>query len=349
MKYIYAFILGLALVGPSLAFADNPIIYTLTVSTSSVSSVSSTGATLQGSYDGSQPSTVWFAYGTSSGNLQYSTNSQSVAAGTGSYYATLSGLSSNTTYYYQAVGTLAGVTHYGQQILNFTTSNGSSYNDAPSVTTDNAENVQEDRAQLRGVVNPNGSSTRVWFEYGDDTNMNESTDDETIGSTTYSQDVAMTVYDLDEDQTYYFRLCALNSYGTICGDRENFRTDDSYDNNDDNDNYYYNDNNYPYNNNNPYYYNPMPPVYTPDYTTPTPPTIIYNTPPQVITYNTAPYPENTGGYVRHAPFSNAAYGTAVTASAYGAGYGLSNVWVILIIILIIFAIAYIARRGTDGR
>ena len=94
-----------------------------TVSTGSVSSVTTSSATLSGTVNANGASTTaWFNYGTTSGSYSGTSTTQSV---TGSSNTTvsigISGLSSNTTYYYRIAASNSGGTSYGSE-LSFTTS-----------------------------------------------------------------------------------------------------------------------------------------------------------------------------------------------------------------------------------
>lgn len=81
-----------------------------------MSSLSSTGATLSGSYSGasSAPTAAGFVYGTSSGSLNQ-TASVSASGTSGSLSAALTGLQPNTTYYYKAFVTVSGTVDYASQ------------------------------------------------------------------------------------------------------------------------------------------------------------------------------------------------------------------------------------------
>ena len=92
-----------------------------TVQTNAATSISTTGATLNGNVTTDGGATVTargFVYGTSASNL--SQNVQS-GTGTGSFTKSLTGLSHSTTYYYKAYATNAIGTNYGE-VKQFTTS-----------------------------------------------------------------------------------------------------------------------------------------------------------------------------------------------------------------------------------
>lgn len=78
--------------------------------------MSTTGATLSGSYSGASaaPTAAGFKYGTGSGNLNQ-TASSSVSGTDGELSATLTGLTPGTTYYYKAFVTVNGTGDYATQ------------------------------------------------------------------------------------------------------------------------------------------------------------------------------------------------------------------------------------------
>ncbi|MFA6257182.1 MAG: hypothetical protein WCT29_02615 [Candidatus Paceibacterota bacterium] len=103
-------------------------------------------------------------------------------------------------------------------------------NQKPDVTTRSATDIDDEEATLRGEVDGNGSSTRVWFEYGRDRNDvedgdGEETDEISTGSGT--DDFDDQIDGLREDTVYYFRAVARNAYGTDYGSVLSFRTDDN--------------------------------------------------------------------------------------------------------------------------
>ena len=85
----------------------------------------------------------------------------------------------------------------------------------PYVVTRNASSVSQNRATLNGSVDGNGRSTRAWFEYGTNTNLDATTSKELInnGYEEYSD----TIINLRANTIYYFRVAALNAKGTVYG------------------------------------------------------------------------------------------------------------------------------------
>ena len=81
-------------------------------------------------------------------------------------------------------------------------------------------------------MNPNGSNTDYWFEYGPTTSLGRTAGSgfwdnlfDSLGSGNNSVNVSEAVRDLAPDTTYYFRVVARNRYGTAYGNILSFRTE----------------------------------------------------------------------------------------------------------------------------
>ncbi|OFZ27557.1 MAG: hypothetical protein A3D92_08015, partial [Bacteroidetes bacterium RIFCSPHIGHO2_02_FULL_44_7] len=100
-----------------------------------------------------------------------------------------------------------------------------SYN-KPSVTTLSYSNITSTSATLNGSVNPNGSATTTWFEYGTNSTLSTYTQTpaQSIESGSTSQTVSANLNGLNPSTTYYYRLVASNSAGTQYGSILNFTT-----------------------------------------------------------------------------------------------------------------------------
>lgn len=93
----------------------------------------------------------------------------------------------------------------------------------PSVTTKAATNVASFSATLHGTVNPNGSTTMVYFQYGTTTNYQFKTAAQSkTGSTTLN--VNANISSLSASTTYHFRIVATNNGGTTFGGDMTFTT-----------------------------------------------------------------------------------------------------------------------------
>ena len=101
----------------------------------------------------------------------------------------------------------------------------------PTVTAVTVSAIGESSATLNGVVNPNGSNTRCYFEYGvnashqtDPFGKSSSTPAIDVGSGIDNVTVNAEITGLTPETTYYFRLVATNDYGTTSGNDQTFTT-----------------------------------------------------------------------------------------------------------------------------
>jgi len=77
---------------------------------------------------------------------------------------------------------------------------------------------------LNGKVNPNGSSTEFYFEYGTTTSYGSATPSEDIGPSSSSVTVCANISDLISNTIYHYRLTAINSAGTSSSADKTFYT-----------------------------------------------------------------------------------------------------------------------------
>ncbi len=149
----------------------------LALSTDLPSAVSESGATLNGSFVGNGEDThYYFEWGrtVAYGNTTAAAPGEDAGAPIGpvrtSLSTAISGLSPYTTYHYRVVASNQGgalVAHGTDQM--FTTPPG-----IPSIADESASQVHSDRADLHGLVDPNGAETSYQFEYVDDANYQQS-------------------------------------------------------------------------------------------------------------------------------------------------------------------------------
>jgi hypothetical protein len=178
-----------------------------TVVTNAATSVSGTGATLNGTVNANNSSTaVTFEYGLT---IAYGTTVTATPAtvtgtsGTSVAYL-LSGLTPNTTYHFRAVGVNVGGTTNGSD-LTFTTSTV-----LPTVVTDAATLITSTGATLNGTVNANNASTAVTFEYGTTIaygNVVTATPATVTGVT--GTTVSYALSGLEPNTTYHFRAVGI--------------------------------------------------------------------------------------------------------------------------------------------
>ncbi|MBR6345850.1 MAG: DNA/RNA non-specific endonuclease [Bacteroidales bacterium] len=169
--------------------------------------MSSTGATLSGSYSGASatPTAVGFKWGTSSGNL---TETLPATNSNGSFSASLSGLTANTPYYYKAYVTVSGTGDYAS---NSETFYGTEYSfttkavATATVTTNAASGVSSSQATLNASFS--GATGTIYdrgFRYkkGNGSWITPSG----LGSTTgTSGNFSMVISSLEPSTTYSFQ------------------------------------------------------------------------------------------------------------------------------------------------
>ena len=109
--------------------------------------------------------------------------------------------------------------------------------DGPEVTTRNAEDIDDNSAELVCDVEAGDEDTDVWFEWGDDDDdLDEETSDETVDAND-DDTIGITITGLDEDTKYFFRCVAEDDDGNDDeGSVKSFTTDDEDDDSDENGN-----------------------------------------------------------------------------------------------------------------
>jgi hypothetical protein len=97
---------------------------------------------------------------------------------------------------------------------------------SPSVTTDSSTRVLATSATLNGTVNPRGSATQAWFQYGTSPTLAtfSETPQQSIGSGTTGSSVAASATNLQPVTTYFYRMVASSAGGTSQGGILSFRT-----------------------------------------------------------------------------------------------------------------------------
>jgi len=158
---------------------------------------------------------VYFAYGLTNSV----TNFSPVVVLTNSLYSvwpvttTLTGLLPGNTYYFEVIATnSAGASTNGL--------NGAFNTPAlpPAVTTEPATNVTSTSATLVALVNPNGTNTTVYFEYGTNTSYGQLTTVVSLtGNLNTAQPVTRPVAGLLPGVVYHYQALGANSAGTNFG------------------------------------------------------------------------------------------------------------------------------------
>ena len=94
----------------------------------------------------------------------------------------------------------------------------------PTVTTSAASGITQNQALLNGTVNPNGSATTYYFQYGRTTAYGSTTSVGSAGSGSSAVSVNAWIGGLGAGYTYHFRLVAQNVGGTSTGAHRSFKT-----------------------------------------------------------------------------------------------------------------------------
>jgi subtilisin family serine protease/sugar lactone lactonase YvrE len=158
----------------------------------------------------------YFEYGkTTAYGTKVPISPKSVGSGTSnvSVSETISGLESGTTYHYRAVAKGGIWTISGVDETLVTNKAG------PKATTKPATYVKTPQATLNGVVNPEGTATSYYFEYGKTTAYGTKVpiSPKSVGSGTSNVSVSETISGLESGTTYHYRVVAEDGVWTISG------------------------------------------------------------------------------------------------------------------------------------
>lgn len=94
----------------------------------------------------------------------------------------------------------------------------------PTAITNSTFFPSDNTVLVNGDVNPEGSFTNYWYEYGLTTNLGSKTGNETVGSGFMAIEAPGDITNLTKNTTYYFRLVAQNQYGSVTGNQYSFTT-----------------------------------------------------------------------------------------------------------------------------
>ncbi|HDH05385.1 MAG TPA: fibronectin type III domain-containing protein [Nitrospirae bacterium] len=127
-------------------------------------------------------------------------------------------LTPGTTYYYRVNAyNTAGDSGYSNEA-------GATTDSSPTVSTSAPTNLNGISATLNATVNPNGSETTVYFEWGTDISYGNSTPTQSIGSGTEDVSVSADITGLTPNITYHYMVTASNTAGTANGADVSFTT-----------------------------------------------------------------------------------------------------------------------------
>jgi hypothetical protein len=191
-------------------------------STGSVDQTTNTATVLTGSVNPAGADTTYdFQYGTSP-NYGATTPSTNAGSGTSDVGITvsLSSLTPGATYHYRLVAKNSLGTDYGQDAT-FTT------NAAPVATTGSATALSATSESLAGTVNPNGTDTTYYFEWGTSAALGNKTVVTDSGAGASTASVTSTITGLKPGTTYDFALVATSALGTSTGTTTTFQAAES--------------------------------------------------------------------------------------------------------------------------
>ncbi len=94
----------------------------------------------------------------------------------------------------------------------------------PEATTSAASEVKSTQAKLNGTVNPKGTDTHYYFQYGTTTSYGSSTSEVEAGSGTNNQAESTSLTGLPSGTHYHYRIVASNVVGTSYGGDMTFMT-----------------------------------------------------------------------------------------------------------------------------
>ncbi|MFO1481807.1 MAG: choice-of-anchor D domain-containing protein [Verrucomicrobiaceae bacterium] len=191
--------------------------------TNAATGVTKTTATLQGSANPNEVSTMAsFEYGltTSYGS---ETTAQNIGAGTTSVNlspVSLSGLQPNTAYHFRTKAVNSSGTALGDDVVFITDA------DPPVAVSAAPASVTNTTATLAGAVNPNGRVTDVYFEHGTTALYGSTTALQSLPVGTSAVDLTAAISGLLPNVTYHCRIVAINAGGTASGSDITFTTTD---------------------------------------------------------------------------------------------------------------------------
>lgn len=211
--------------GSNQQFTTQAVASAPTVNTDGSSGVTQTAATVAGDVNpNGSDTTCHFNYGTTTG---YGSTTPNVDEGSGNsdvnLNASLTGLTSSTTYHYQleCSNPAGDATGSDQQFTTAATVTGS----APTVTTDPVSNLSRNTVTLNGTVNPNGLATTCQVNWGrSNPPTNNVTPTHSEGSGTSNVNDSWVLNGLPQHQTFFYQVVCANADGTVNGGVDSFFT-----------------------------------------------------------------------------------------------------------------------------
>lgn len=147
------------------------------------------------------------------------TNSKTTdGSGSGTFTSTVTGLSTNTTYYVRAYATNSIGTAYGNQITFTTTAT------IATVSTNTVSNITSTTASSGGNISADGGAAITSRGVCWSTSQNPTTSDSKTSDGSGTGNFNSSITGLSPNTTYYIRAYAINSVGTSYGTQSSFTT-----------------------------------------------------------------------------------------------------------------------------
>lgn len=203
-----------------------------TVTTNPATGVTNASATMDGRVNPNGFMTVaWFEWGT---DYSSKTPIQQIGESNADVTVTqpIGGLSPDTLYDFRLVASNSGNLVYGgdQQFTTLPDTGQTGVNvffpdiPLPTVTTDAASNILATSAQLNGTVNPQGTDTKIYFEWGETESYGHTTLLQNAGSASTGSSMQAVLTGLTAGTVYNYRIVAYNAGGLSVGLNRVFTT-----------------------------------------------------------------------------------------------------------------------------
>ncbi len=205
------------------------------ISTGGNQNIDQTSATIKAEVNPKGLNTsVWFEWGLAAEGLIKQTQVQFIGNGSVSMnvLAGLSFLSPDTVYFFRPVARNDNGVVYGST-FNFRTIKGGAASNfiynipsiLPAVSTSQARGVDSDSIAVGASVNPSGSNTQVWFEWGlAAEGLIKQTPRQSAGQGKAAVSILAELDSLPASQIYYYRAVAESAAGIVYGSTLSFAT-----------------------------------------------------------------------------------------------------------------------------
>ena len=195
---------------------ENQVTFTISEATS----ISQNGATFNASVTSNITVTDKGICYSSTNNLPTTSNSKvSKGSGTGSFSATLTGLTENTSYYARPYAIANGTTYYGE-VKTFTTLQGGGQ---VTFTISEASGISQNSATFNASITSNITITDKGICYSSTNNL-PTTNDPKISKGSGAGNFSATLVSLTENTSYYARPYAIANGTTYYGEVKTFTT-----------------------------------------------------------------------------------------------------------------------------